>query len=192
MKVRFCSAMFALLLFSGVCLAQVPAPVILSSASDEVSADFLWTAKGATPWSFGWGGQTAGAHFFTQHFGVKGEADYERMSYFSQTDIGFRGGPVIRFGSYHRLQPFVEALVGYAQVRAAYLEPPNTFHGSGSILGGGGVDFPLPARGWYARAGVEVQDDWDAHSKECSSCATRVGRGFFGVAYEFHRATQVQ
>lgn len=190
MKIHVCHAMLVLFMFAGVSLAQVPAPVLIVSTSNELSGDFLVTAKGPTPgndksvpWSFGRGGQFAGAHFFRKYIGAKLQADYERMDYDNQTEAGVRVGPVLRLATFRAVQPYVEALVGYARVRASYLRPVSSYHSSGSVLGGGGVDFPLPGSGrWYARAGVEIQDDWTAK--------TSVGHGFLGISYRFNGATR--
>ncbi len=204
MKIPLCCAMLLLFLFSGLCLAQgpsapvfadsaaapvtggsAPVPVLVGSASDELSADFMGTAKGPRPWSFGEGGQIGFAHFLNKYLGVKLQSAYEKMSYCNQTEAGVRVGPILRFATFHRVQPYLEGLVGYARVQATYLRPASEYHGSGSVLGGGGFDFRLPGSGrWYARAGVEVQDDWSAH--------TSVGHGFVGISYRFDKSGRPQ
>ena len=183
MKIRICCATLVLFLFSVVCLAQKPAGALTGGAdaaaiagANEVSVDFLVPAKSADPLSFGVGGQVTASHFFDEHFGVKLESDYEKTTYVNFHDYGFRVGPVVHFGIRHWLQPYVEALVGYARVESSYLTPVNSYHGSGSVLAGGGFDFPL-AGGWYAKAGVDVQEDW--------SVSTTVARGLVGVSYRF-------
>jgi hypothetical protein len=153
-----------------------------------MSADFLVpTVKGGGLLEYGVGGQITSTHFFDKHFGVhfgvKLEGDYMRMDYSNLRDSGVRIGPTIRFSTIHGVQPYVEALVGYARVQASYLRPVNSFHGSGSILAGGGFECHLTG-GWYAKAGLDVQEDWAAY--------TGSGRGLLGVSYRFDRTRQPQ
>jgi hypothetical protein len=179
MSIRFNCAMFVLVLSSGICFAQAPKPALTGQASNEMSADFLVPVKGSDLLSYGFGGQIASTRFFSEHLGVKLQGDYMRMDNSNLRDSGIRIGPIVRFGTRHAVQPYLEALVGYARVEAMYLKPG--YHGGGSVLAGGGFEFPLVG-GWYAKAGVDVQDEWAA--------STRAGRGTVGVSYRFDRTRQ--
>jgi hypothetical protein len=157
-----------------MCVAQAPKSA-LSVPSNEVSIDFLVPAKGPQV-SYGFGGQIGSSHFFNDLLGVKLQGDYLRTDYLNLHDAGVRVGPIIRFADKHAVQPFLEALVGYARVESIYLKPSSSFHGGGSFLGGGGVDVPLSG-GWYARVGADLEDDWAAR--------TRVGRCSVGISHRF-------
>jgi len=174
LKVRLWFLLLTSFLIPRVCFSQIPKPALLSSSSNEVSADFLMPVKGESFAHSGTGGQIADSHFFGEHFGIKLQADYERTNWLKFQDSGLRTGPIIRFATKRAVQPYVEALVGYARVKATYLKPVNSFHGSGSALVGGGFDYRL-AGGWYAKIGVDFQGDW--------ASSTRVQRGLIGISY---------
>jgi hypothetical protein len=172
MKGRLWYAILTPLLLSWMCVAQAPKPA-LSSPSNEVSIDFLVPVKGPDV-SYGFGGQIAGSHFLDEHIGIKLQSDYVRTDYLNLRDAGVRIGPIMRFATKHAVQPYLEALMGYARVESSYLKPLTSFHGSGSFMGGGGLDFPLSG-GWYGRVGADLQDDWSAR--------TRAGRCIVGISY---------
>ena len=176
MKIRLCFAMFALSLFAGVCLAQAPRPAVVGSESNEVSANFILPVKGPDLSTSGYGGQIASTHYINKNLGIQLEGDYERTNYFDLRDAGVRVGPVVRFLTKQSAQPYVEALVGYARVEASYLKPVTSFHGSGSVLTGAGLDFHLSG-GLYGKTGADLEGDWAAR--------TRVVRGFLGLSYRF-------
>ncbi len=173
MKIWLCC--FVLFLFSGICLAQRPAPALIPGAN-EVSVSFIYAQKGQSLSNYGFGGQIAGNHYFDEHVGFELQSDYIRTDFSNVRDAGVRVGPVMRFATKHAVQPYVEFLAGYARVESSYLRPVTSFHGSGSILAGGGVDFPLSG-GWHAKAGADFEDDWNV--------CTRVGRGVLGISYRF-------
>jgi hypothetical protein len=100
-----------------------------------------------------------------------------RTNYENLRDVGMRCGPVVRLWTRHPVQPYMHVLLGYAIVKSSFLKPESSFHGGGSILAGVGLDFPV-RQGWYARAGVDFENDW-------TDVATRVGRGTVGIAYRF-------
>ena len=58
-------------------------------------------------------------------------------------------------------------------MKATYLSSGDSFHGSGSVMGGGGLDFHLSGP-WFARGQIDIQEDWTAH--------TTVGRVLVGGA----------
>lgn len=176
MKSRLCRALFVLFLFSGVCLAQAPAGALIVPGPNEVSVDFLVPQKGPGLSHYGVGGQISGSHFFDEHVGITAQGDYMRTDFYNVHDAGVRVGPTMRIADIHGVQPYVEFLVGYARVEAGYLKPETSFHGSVSVMGGVGVDFPLAGR-WYAKVGVDLEDNWSA--------STRVSRGLLGISYRF-------
>jgi hypothetical protein len=168
------SIVLVLFLLSGVCLAQSPAPMI-NIPANEVSVESVVAGKGPGV-NFGFGGQISGSHFLSEHIGIKLEGDYTRADDFNLHDGGLRGGAILRFRAQHAIQPYLECLAGYARVEASYLRPAARFHGSGSVLGGGGFDLSL-GDGWYATAGVDIQQDW--------TVSTTLARGVLGVSYRF-------
>jgi hypothetical protein len=179
MKIRLCYSLLVLFLFAGICFAQRPAPA-LDQALNEVSADLLLPIKDQS--HTGIGGQFTAAHYFGDNFGFQLQGDYLATDEYNLRDLGVRIGPVVRFRSQHSVQPYVHALVGYARVNASYLKQTGSPQSSGSVLGGGGLDFPLSGKwfngGWYGRVGADLQDDWGAR--------TRIGRVFVGVSYRFN------
>jgi hypothetical protein len=124
----------------------------------------------------GIGGQFAATHFFGYHFGSQFQSDYMRAGYLHFYDKGARVGPIIRLGSKSAIQPYVRILLGYSQVKDLNLKPTTSYHASGSILGGGGIDFPL-CGAWYGMVGADLQEDWTVHQ--------RSARGVVGVSYRF-------
>jgi hypothetical protein len=176
LKMRFWCAIFVSLLFSGVCLAQRPVPTLASPAPVEVSADFLMPVKGSDMSSFGTGGQLAASYFFRENVGIKLQGDYEKTDFDDFRDVAGRVGPIVRFQTKESVQPYLEALVGYARVQATYLSQATSSHGSGSALVGGGFDYHL-AGSWYTNLEAGFESDWTVH--------TRVARASVGISYRF-------
>lgn len=175
MKIRFCCAMLVMALLSAICFAQAPVPVLVGSPN-EMSANFLLPVKGSSLAESGYGGHITSTRYFTQHFGAELQADYERTNWCDFREQGVRVGPIVRFASKQSVQPYMEVLVGYARVRAAYLRPVNSFHGGGSALIGGGLEYRLSS-GWYAKTGLDFESDWAA--------STKLARGNVGLSYRF-------
>jgi hypothetical protein len=169
----FC-AIAVFILLTGACLAQMPAPPASAISANDVSAMFLLPIKNGSPFEVGAGGQLSGSRFFNRHIGIELEGDYERASFSSFQDGGVRIGPVVRLGSNTKVQPFLEGLAGFSLVKATYLSSGDSFHGSGSVMGGGGLDFHLSGP-WFARGQIDIQEDWTAH--------TTVGRVLVGISY---------
>lgn len=178
MKIWLYCAAFVLCLFSGLCVAQVPGPAFVP-LSNEMSGNFVLPVKGYDLSTSGYGGQVAVSHFLRNNFGVQMQGDYERTNFANFRSAGGRIGPIVRFATKGTVQPYLELLAGYAEVEAVYLTPKHavsSYHGSGSVLCGGGLDYRL-ANGWYARAGLDLEDDWAARSQ--------VARGTVGFSYRF-------
>jgi hypothetical protein len=168
--------MLLLLMFIGVCSAQRPSPAITGSTiSNEVSADFLLPIKDQS--HIGFGGQVATTHFLSDNVGVQLQGDYLKTNEYDLHDAGVRVGPIVRFWSQHSIQPYARVLLGYARVRSSYLKPTGSYQGGGSIMFGGGLDFPLSS-GWYGKLGADLQDDWGTD--------TEAGRVLVGVSYRFN------
>ncbi len=166
-----------LILLSINCLAQHPVPPLHGpSASDDISVDLLLPTKDSNLSNMGVGGQFAAAHFFGDHFGAQLQGDYVRTGYLDFHDAGVRVGAIIRLAARSAIQPYVRVLVGHSQVKDQNLKPTTSYHGSGSILGGGGIDFPLSGA-WYGRVGADLQEDWTVHQ--------RSARGVLGFSYRF-------
>lgn len=173
MKIRFGCSLLILFLFAGICFAQAPKPALVGlSVSNEVSVDFLLPIKDQS--HTGFGGQLTTTHFFSDKLGVQLLGDYLETDEYDLHDAGVKVGPIVRFWSHHLIQPYVHVLVGYSRVRSSYLKPTDSYQGSGSVLGGGGFEFPL-AGGWNGKVGADLQDDWGA--------STRAGRVLVGVSY---------
>jgi len=167
-----------LLLSSTVCFAQVPIPPLAGPFQGEKDISFTYILGETNRFAYsGSGGEFTASYFLNKNVGLQVEADYLRMNYENLRDMGIRCGPVVRLWTRHSVQPYVHVLLGYAVVRSSFLKPELSFHGGGSILAGVGLDFPI-YQGWYARAGVDAENDWTA-------VATRVGRGTVGISYRF-------
>jgi hypothetical protein len=179
MKVRRCHAILLLFVFPVICLAQQPSPALADwvTASD-VSASYVLPVKNLGLSDFGVGGELSASHYFTNHLGIQSEVDYLSTDYLNFRNRGARAGAIFRFRAGTGMQPYVRALVGYSWVQDSSLRPTNVYHGSPSVLGGGGVDFRVLGP-FCGRAGVDVQYDW--------STGARVGRGILGISYRFHR-----
>lgn len=176
-RMRYVGLLLILILLSINCLAQRPAPPFRGpSASDVISVDLLLPIKDSNLSNLGVGGQFAVTHFFGDHFGTQFQGDYMRTGYLDFHDASFREGPIIRLAARSAIQPYVRVLVGYSQVKDRNLKPTMSYHGSGSILGGGGIDFPLSGA-WYGRVGADLQEDWTVHQ--------RSARGVVGFSYRF-------
>jgi len=178
MKTRLCHSL-VLFLFAGTCFAQQPAPT-LNEALNEVSADLLIPIKDQS--HIGIGGQVTATHFFGDNVGLQLQGDYLTTDEYNLRDVGARIGPVVRFRSQQAIQPYVRALVGYSRVESSYLKQKSSLQNSGSVLVGGGLDFPLStgwsSGAWYGRVGADLEDDWTA--------TTRMGRVSVGVSYRFN------
>lgn len=169
--------MLALSLFSGIGFAQVPTPPLATPSSSDVSVSFVLAGRDPSAPYYGVGGQFTASHFINDRLGFQVEGDYLRTDIDNMRDAGIRVGPVLRFWTNHAVQPYVHALIGYAEIKASYLNPATSFNGAPSILAGGGLDFPLSG-GWHGRVGVDVEQDWTA-------TGTTVARGVAGISYRF-------
>lgn len=183
MKIRICNSLFFSLWFSGISLAQAPAPPLVGSlAAPEVSINLLLPMKDHDLSHYGFGGQLTATQFLDPHIGIQVQGDYVQTHGFDFHDRGVRVGPTIRFSTKHSIRPYMHALLGYSQVKATYLNPKTSlnskasYHGSGSLLGGGGVEFPLSDR-LFGKVGADIQYDWTVR--------TRLVRGLLGVSYRF-------
>jgi len=175
-RMRYTGLLLILIVGSINCLAQRPASPLQMPLVDVISVDFLLPMKEVNPSSLGVGGQFAATHFFSDHLGIQFQGDYMRSGYLDFHDKSVRSGPVICLGSRSAIQPYLRILVGYSQVKDLNLKPTTSYHGSGSILGGGGIDFPLSGA-WYGMVGADLQEDWTVRQ--------RSARGAVGVSYRF-------
>jgi len=173
-----CCAKLLLLMVSTACFAQVPTPPLAGPfhGGKDISFTYILGETNRLAYS-GSGGGFVASHFLNKNVGFQAETDYLRTNYENLRDLGMRCGPVVRLQTRHPVQPYVHVLLGFAIVKSSFLKPESSFHGGGSILAGVGLDFPF-YQGWYARAGVDFENDWTA-------TATRVGRGTVGIAYRF-------
>ena len=175
MNIRLCRAMLAMFLFSGICFAQVPQPPIPAPSLSDISLGFIFAGK--QPSHYGVGGQFTASRFVNDRLGFQVEGDYLRTDEFNLRDAGVRVGPVVRFGAKHAVQPYLHALLGYAEVKSSYLKPVTSFNGAPSVLAGGGIDFRLSG-GWHGIVEGDIEEDWAANR-------TRNARGVVGVSYRF-------
>jgi hypothetical protein len=175
---KYLSLSLALSLLSGICLAQRPTPPLQGGwlAPSDISVNFLLPVKDCEMSHYGVGGLITTSRYFSDHFGAQLQGDYMRTNYINYHEAGVKVGPVIRFWTKSAIEPYVHVLVGYSRVKDSNLKPTTSYHGSGSILGGGGLDFPL-AGAWYGRVGADIQQDWTVRQ--------RAGRGIVGVSYKF-------
>jgi hypothetical protein len=176
MKIKLCCAMLLLFMLVGACFSQTPKPVLEGAeVANEVSADFLLPAKDQS--HIGFGGQLTASHFFNDYIGAQLQGDYLKTNEYGLHDAGVRIGPIVHFWNQRSIQPYVRVLVGYAEAKSSYLKPAGSYQGSGSILGGGGIEVPLSG-GWLVKGGADLQNDWGNH--------TRAGRLLFGISYRFN------
>jgi hypothetical protein len=177
MKIWFCGVMSVLVLFSGICVAQVPAPPIRTPWASDASVSFIVAGRDPSSPYYGVGGQFIVSHYVNNRLGFQVEGDYLRTDSYNLRDIGVRVGPVVRFRPDHAVKPYVHALIGYAAIKSSYLNPATSFNGAPSILVGAGLDFPL-AQHWRGRVGGDVEEDWAA-------IGTTVARAVVGISYRF-------
>ena len=177
MKTWLSGAMLVLCLFTGICVAQVPAPPLAVPSSSELSFNFIVTARDPSSPYYGVGGQVTASHYMSEWLGFQAEGDFSRTNVDNFRDIGVRVGPIARFRSHRAIQPYVHALVGVAEVKASYLTTPTSFNTAPSILLGAGAEFPL-SQHWHGNIGGDLQEDWTSHRGT-------VVRGVAGVSYRF-------
>lgn len=176
---KHCCAMVMLLpfLWAATCVAQLPQPTFRRLSADRDISYQNVVAQTNLLAHWGYGGEFTASQFVTKNAGFQIEADYFRTDFQNLRDTGMRCGPIVRLWTSHPVQLYAHALLGYAMVKSTFLRPVNSLHRSASVLAGGGLDFPI-SRGWYARAGVDIENDWTA-------IPTRSGRGIAGISYRF-------
>jgi hypothetical protein len=178
MKVRFCCAVLLLFVFSGICFAQVPVPSLPKPAT-EFSLVVIVADKDSTLTHWGEGEQLTFTHFVYKNLGVQAEGDFVRINFDGVREGAGRVGPVVRFINHGRIQPYAHFLGGITDTKADYLKPVGQYNTAGSLLMGGGFDFPISHGGeWYATAGADIEYDWTA-------VHTKVGRVVMGFSYRF-------
>lgn len=172
----------ALLICSALAWAQRgPSTALAGSSGGDITGSYVVMVKN-THFDTGWeGGDISFTKYITRHWGVRAEADVERMSTYSYREYGYRGGAVYNFMPKTKIQPYMHYLVGYARTKATTIfDGPYTYHSGLSMLGGGGVDYRL-RNGWFVRGGADIV----ANNNDTNGFGNKFARFTIGISYHF-------
>jgi hypothetical protein len=172
----------ALLVCSALAWAQRgPVTAMEASSGGDITGSYSIMVKSADL-DIGWkGADVSMTKYVTRHWGVRAEADMQRMDTFDFHEYGFRGGPVYSFRPKAHVQPYMHYLVGYARTKATEMfVGPYVYHSGVSMLGGGGVDYRVK-NGWFVRGGADIV----ANNNSTNGFGSKFARFTIGISRHF-------